>query len=125
MTKQLTKQTIGVGVAGTGSIGPAHIEGLRRNTIQVLGLLGSTKEKTEQKDGRAIFVIGDSTVGGVFLRNSEALIHLAQRNRFILLSKKTRPVAENRRYLPPPNAEAAGSKMQNRMREEVILKFQG
>ena len=125
MTKQLTKQTIGVGVAGTGFIGPAHIEGLRRNTIQVLGLLGSTKEKREQKDGRAIFVIGDSTVGGVFLRNSEALIHLAQRNGFILLSKNTRPLAENRGYLPPPHAEAAGSKMQNRMREEVILKFQG
>lgn len=79
MTKQLTKQAIGVGVVGTGFIGPAHVEGLRRNAIQVLRLLGSTKEKTEQKDGRAIFVIGDSTVGGVFLRNSEALIHLAQR----------------------------------------------
>jgi hypothetical protein len=56
MTKQLTKQTIGVGVAGTGFIGPAHVEGLRRNGIRVLGLVGSTKEKTEQKDGRAIFV---------------------------------------------------------------------
>ncbi len=38
MAKQLTKQTIGVGVAGTGFIGPAHVEGLRRNGIQVLGL---------------------------------------------------------------------------------------
>ena len=36
--KKLTKQSIGVGVAGTGFIGPAHIEGLRRNGIQVLGL---------------------------------------------------------------------------------------
>ncbi|HEY3476831.1 MAG TPA: Gfo/Idh/MocA family oxidoreductase, partial [Anaerolineales bacterium] len=49
MTKQLTKQTIGVGVAGTGFIGPAHVEGLRRNGIRVLGLLGSTKEKAEAK----------------------------------------------------------------------------
>ena len=49
MTKQLTKQTIGVGVAGTGFIGPAHIEGLRRNGIRVLGLVGSTGEKAEQK----------------------------------------------------------------------------
>ena len=95
MTKQLTKQTIGVGVAGTGFIGPAYGEGLRRDAIQVPGILGSTKEKTEQRNG------------------------------FILLSKNTRPLAENRRYLPPPNAEAAGSKMQNRMREEVILKLQG
>ena len=49
MTKQLTKQTIGVGVAGTGFIGPAHIEGLRRNGIHVLGLVGSTGEKAGQK----------------------------------------------------------------------------
>ena len=49
MTKKLTKQTIGVGVAGTGFIGPAHIEGLRRNGINVLGLSGSTNEKSEQK----------------------------------------------------------------------------
>jgi predicted dehydrogenase len=49
MTKQLTKQTIGVGVAGTGFIGPAHIEGLRRNGIHVLGLAENTKEKAQQK----------------------------------------------------------------------------
>ena len=49
MTKQLTKQTIGVGVAGTGFIGPAHVEGLNRNGIRVLGLLGSIKEKAEEK----------------------------------------------------------------------------
>src|SRR4029450_6078 len=49
IAKQLTKQTIGVGVAGTGFIGPAHIEGLRRNGIQVIGLLGSSKDKTEPK----------------------------------------------------------------------------
>lgn len=50
MTKQLTKQTIGVGVAGTGFIGPAHVEGLHRNGMRVLGLLGSSREKAE---GRA------------------------------------------------------------------------
>ena len=49
MTKQLTKQTIGVGVAGTGFIGPAHIEGLRRNGINVLGLAERTGEKAQQK----------------------------------------------------------------------------
>ena len=49
MAKQLTKQTIGVGVAGTGFIGPAHVEGLHRIGIRVLGLLGSTKEKAQAK----------------------------------------------------------------------------
>jgi predicted dehydrogenase len=49
MTKELTKQTIGVGVAGTGFIGPAHIEGLRRNGITVLGLAEHTEEKAERR----------------------------------------------------------------------------
>jgi predicted dehydrogenase len=49
MTKDLTKQTIGVGVAGTGFIGPAHIEALRRNGITVLGLAENTREKAEEK----------------------------------------------------------------------------
>jgi len=49
MTKRLTKQTIGVGVAGTGFIGPAHVEGLRRNGIQVLGLAENTPENARAK----------------------------------------------------------------------------
>jgi predicted dehydrogenase len=49
MTKQLTKQSIGVGVAGTGFIGPAHIEGLRRNGITVLGLAEENPELARQK----------------------------------------------------------------------------
>jgi predicted dehydrogenase len=49
MTKQLSRQTIGVAVAGTGFIGPAHVEGLRRNGIQVLGLAENTLEKAREK----------------------------------------------------------------------------
>ena len=55
MTKQLNKQTVGVGVAGTGFIGPAHVEGLRRNGIQVLGLAEDTREKAEQKAAEMAF----------------------------------------------------------------------
>jgi predicted dehydrogenase len=47
--KKLTKQSIGVGVAGTGFIGPAHVEGLRRNGIQVLGLAEQNRELAQQK----------------------------------------------------------------------------
>lgn len=51
MSKRLTKQTIGVGVVGTGFIGPAHVEGLRRNGIHVLGLAENTRDKAEAKAG--------------------------------------------------------------------------
>lgn len=49
MTRNLTKHTIGVGVAGTGFIGPAHVEALRRNGITVAALAEATMEKAEQK----------------------------------------------------------------------------
>ncbi|MEW5869884.1 MAG: Gfo/Idh/MocA family oxidoreductase [Chloroflexota bacterium] len=49
MSKTLDKQTIGIGVAGTGFIGPAHVEGLRRNGMKVLGLAEDGEEKARQK----------------------------------------------------------------------------
>jgi predicted dehydrogenase len=49
MAKKLTKQTIGVGIAGTGFIGPAHLEALRRNNILVSGLAEQSAELAVQK----------------------------------------------------------------------------
>lgn len=49
MTNPQSKSTLGVGVAGTGFIGPAHVEALRRNGINVLGLAENTPEKAAQK----------------------------------------------------------------------------
>jgi DNA modification methylase len=76
-----------------------------------------------KRNGQAIFVIGDCTIGGVFIRNSECLIRLGNRNGLELSSRITRQLPENRRYLPPPNLETSGHKMQSRIREEVILHF--
>ncbi|MCW8130851.1 MAG: Gfo/Idh/MocA family oxidoreductase [Planctomycetota bacterium] len=41
-------ENIGVAVAGTGFIGPVHVEGLRRLGVRVTGVLGSTPEKSKQ-----------------------------------------------------------------------------
>lgn len=46
---ELTKTAIGIGIAGTGFIGPAHIEGLRRNGYQIRGLSERTRDLTEKK----------------------------------------------------------------------------
>ena len=76
-----------------------------------------------KRNGKAIFVIGDCTIGGVFIRNSECLVGLGNRNGLELSSRITRQLPENRRYLPPPNLETSGPKMQSRIKEEVILHF--
>ncbi len=49
MSKKLTKQNIGVGVAGIGFIGPVHIEGLRRIGISVLGISEFSPETARSK----------------------------------------------------------------------------
>ncbi|MDZ7724638.1 MAG: hypothetical protein U5R06_17985 [candidate division KSB1 bacterium] len=74
-------------------------------------------------NGKAIFVVGDSTIRGVFIKNSEALASLAKQHGLTLVSRTTRPIETRRRYLPPPESIKAGDRMQNRMREEVILHF--
>jgi predicted dehydrogenase len=42
-------QDIKVGIAGVGFIGPAHLEALRRNNIDVIGLAGCSLEEAEAK----------------------------------------------------------------------------
>jgi len=76
-----------------------------------------------KRAGRAVFVVGESAISGVFIKNSEALIRLADSNGLSLVSRNTRPIERRRRYLPPPESERAGDNMQGRMREEVILEF--
>ncbi len=44
-----TQREIKAGIAGTGFIGPAHLEGLRRSNIRVIGLAEATAELAAQK----------------------------------------------------------------------------
>ena len=74
--------------------------------------------------GRAVYVIGDSTIRGTFVQNSEALIELARIAGLSLRSRTTRELPPNRRYLPPPTSHGAGRNLQARMRTEVILDFE-
>lgn len=73
--------------------------------------------------GRAVFVVGDSTLRGVFVKNSRALELLGQRNGLELVEKRRRPLPTDRRYLPPPGAKGTGKRLEARMRDEVILTF--
>jgi predicted dehydrogenase len=45
----MTEKNILVGLVGTGFIGPAHLEALRRNNIKVIGLAESTPELAQKK----------------------------------------------------------------------------
>jgi DNA modification methylase len=76
-----------------------------------------------RQHGEAVVVVGNSTIGGVFVKNSHGLTYLAKANGLILNSTRRRPLLENRRYLPPPGKRDSGKLLRSRMREEVILTF--
>ena len=97
--------------------------GIVRRYVWDMGKVMAECARVLKCEGRAFFVVGDSAIRGVFVRNSEALIRLADSNGLSLVSRNTRPIETKRRYLPPPESERAGGKMRGRMREEVILEF--
>ena len=109
-------------MADLDQIGNRHLGMIRRYVSDMKQVMKECA-RVLKKDGRAVFVVGDSTIRGVFIKNSEALASLAKHHALTLVSHSTRPIETRRRYLPPPESIKAGGKMQNRMREEVILNF--
>jgi len=76
-----------------------------------------------KRGGEAVVVVGNSTIRGVFIENSRALVYLAHANGLRLNSTRRRRLPENRRYLPPPERKGSGDLLRSRMKEEVVLTF--
>ena len=109
-------------MADLGSLDNRRLGMIRRYVCDMDKVMKECARVLKRK-GRAVFVVGDSAIRGVFVQNSQALIRLAETHGISLVSRKTRPIETKRRYLPPPESKRAGCKMQTRMREEVILEF--
>ena len=73
--------------------------------------------------GRAVYVVGDSTVQGTFIRNSSIVAAVAAERGLKLHSRHSRALPANRRYLPPPERGRSTAAMDGRMRREVVLVF--
>lgn len=73
--------------------------------------------------GRAVYVVGDSTVHGTFIRNSSIVTAVAAEHGLTLHSRQSRALPANRRYLPPPKYYRSSASMDARMRREVVLVF--
>ena len=72
-------------------------------------------------EGRAVIVVGDSTMRGVYVRNSKALAYLSECHGFRVTSLRRRNLPPNRRYLPPPSSHDSGPMLQSRLRTETVL----
>ncbi len=75
------------------------------------------------RNGQAVFVVGDSSISGTYIRNSRAIAWLGKKHGLDVVSTRRRQLPNNRRYLPPPTSSGAGEQLGRRMREEVIVSF--
>jgi len=72
--------------------------------------------------GKAVLVVGNSTVRGVFIENTRMISAVAEYQGLRLVDEKVRELPPARRYLPPPTNMAI-SGLEKRMRTESILTF--
>jgi predicted dehydrogenase len=80
MTKELTKQTIGIGVVGAGFIGAAHVEGLRRTGLQVMGLAEESLERAQKKAGELGIPRAYGSVDEMLRDQEIDVVHIATPN---------------------------------------------
>ncbi|HEV7572476.1 MAG TPA: hypothetical protein VGQ21_13335 [Thermoanaerobaculia bacterium] len=73
--------------------------------------------------GKAVYVVGENTVRGTYIRNSDLVCEVARTSGLNFVDKKVRELPANRRYLPPPTGDAAAASLDGRMRREVVLSF--
>jgi len=76
-----------------------------------------------RKGGRAVYVVGDSTSKGTFIRNSAIVSAVAEEHGLSFVSRHSRALPANRRYLPPPSDASSNATLDGRLRREVVLVF--
>jgi SAM-dependent methyltransferase len=77
-----------------------------------------------RRGGRAVYVVGDCQSRGTFIRNSAIVTAVAEQHGLSLVSRQSRNLPANRRYLPPPKkGPTSTAAMDARMRREVVIAF--
>ncbi|MFY9268566.1 MAG: hypothetical protein WAO55_02330 [Candidatus Manganitrophaceae bacterium] len=76
-----------------------------------------------RRRGRAVYVVGDSMIRGTFIPNSSIVTAVAQEHGLSLVSRQSRALPPNRRYLPPPKRGLSNTTMDTRLRREIVVVF--
>lgn len=95
--------------------------GMLRQYVRDMRMVLSETERVLRRKGKAVFVVGNCNLQDVFVENSKCIEGLAKEVGLALTKKRSRPLPDNRRYLPPPESSNAGKALKKRMREEVII----
>ena len=103
---------------------PGRYESILARYIDDMRLLVSENARVLRDAGKAVYVIGDNTIRGTVIRNSLIMEEVAGIAGLRLVSKSSRELPANRRYLPPPSAQSDTQSLSKRMRREVVLTFE-
>lgn len=93
-----------------------YVEDMRRAVGETARVLAA--------HGKAVYVVGENTVRGTFVRNARIVEGVASAAGLRCTSRRSRELPPNRRYLPPPSRQARAAALGNRLRREVVLTFQ-
>src|SRR5258708_34377861 len=101
---------------------PKREQGIfRRYVLDLLAMI-SEIHRVLKPCGRAVLVVGNSCLKGIFVENALAVTAAAKRVGLIPSTQYERLLPSNRRYLPPPTATES-SDLRKRMRTESVLSF--
>lgn len=103
---------------------PRRVRSMLARYVTDLRQVLAELQRVLRPEARCVLVVGDCTMRGVFVRNSNALEYLARHLGLRVVERTSRELPEDRRYLPPPGAAASGAQLARRLREEVVLTLQ-
>ena len=103
---------------------PARQEAILARYISDMRRSVSETARVLADNGRAVYVVGENTVRGTFIPNAIIIQAVANAVGLRCISRSSRDLPANRRYLPPPSKQSRKAALGNRLRREVILAFQ-
>jgi hypothetical protein len=101
---------------------PKKEQGMFRRYVLDLFAMISEINRVLKSGGKAVLVVGNSCLKGVFIENALAVTAAAESLGLVLENNDERGLPANRRYLPPPT-DSETSVLSKRMRTESILSF--
>lgn len=101
---------------------PASDQRMFRRYVGDLASIVAEIYRVLRRQGRAVFVVGNSRLRDVYIDNALAVSTIANDIGFKLIERNERQLPTNRRYLPPPS-ELDTSDLKKRMRTEVVLRY--
>ncbi|HVV51105.1 MAG TPA: hypothetical protein VHO06_15660 [Polyangia bacterium] len=118
-TEMTAAHRLALRAMGANSSLPPRTASILAKYVRDMDRVLSEVSRVLTRGGRAVVVIGDSTLGKAEIRNSRALLVLARTNGLHTVKVRRRKLPPNRRYLPPPRRNT--EQLDARLRTEVVL----